>query len=152
MRAARSVADLHEGTVHALVEIAAPPERVFRALASEEIARWWGSDDRYRVKKWTGDLRVGGAWKSEGLGSDGKPFSVSGEFLQVDAPKRLVHTWKYDWDPEQSVTTVDYRLDAIEGGTRVTVRHTGFRQHSPACLSHGDGWARVLNWLDEGIK
>src|SRR5205809_540593 len=90
--------------------------RVLReaSLASEEIARWWGSDDLYRVKKWTGDVRVGGKWKSEGLGSDGKPFSVSGEFLEIDAPRKLVHTWLQDWDPMKNVTTVAYRLDAIE--------------------------------------
>lgn len=152
MRAARSVADMHEGVVHALVEIAAPPERVFRAIASEEIARWWGSDEMYRVTKWTGDLRVGGAWKSEGKGSDGRPFSVAGEFLEIDPPRKLVHTWRYDWDETKSTTTVTYRLDPIEGGTRVTVKHTGFGPQSPACLSHGDGWTRVLTWLVENFK
>ena len=34
---ARAVADLSEGLVLASVEIAAPPERVFRALTSKEI-------------------------------------------------------------------------------------------------------------------
>jgi uncharacterized protein YndB with AHSA1/START domain len=33
----------------ATVEIAAPAERVFRALASEELVKWWGSADTYRT-------------------------------------------------------------------------------------------------------
>jgi uncharacterized protein YndB with AHSA1/START domain len=37
----RAVADLAEGYILASVEIAARPERVFRALASDEIVDWW---------------------------------------------------------------------------------------------------------------
>ena len=79
MREARSVADVSTGTVHAMVEIAAPPERVFRALASEEIVKWWGSADLYRCTKWTGDVRKGGRWRTDGMGADGKAFSVEGD-------------------------------------------------------------------------
>jgi len=35
---ARALADLAEGSILAIVEIAAPPERVFRALSSAEIS------------------------------------------------------------------------------------------------------------------
>jgi len=141
---ARSVADLAEGTILATVEIAAPPERVFRALSSKEIVEWWGSDDLYRTTEWTGDVRVGGRWKCVGKGADGKPFSVGGEYVEVDAPRKLAHTWESDWDPTR--TTVSYRLEPIEGGTLVTLRHTGFTSRE-SCRGHGDGWVRVLGWL-----
>ena len=43
-RSARALADVNGGIILAEVEIAAPPERVFRALTqSDEIVRWWGS-------------------------------------------------------------------------------------------------------------
>jgi uncharacterized protein YndB with AHSA1/START domain len=142
----RAVADVSAGLIIASVEIAAPPERVFRALTSEELTQWWGSDDLYRTKRWTGDLRPGGEWRSEGLGADGTPFAVSGEFLEVDPPHKLVHTWKADWDGGNT-TTVTYRLEAIEGGTRVTVRHEGFGERTASCTAHANGWARVLTWL-----
>lgn len=147
MRAARAVADLSAGTIHALVEIAVPPERVFKALASEEIVRWWGSADTYRCTKWTGEVKVGGKWRTEGIGSDGKPFWVEGEYLEVDAPRKLVQTWRYGWDTGKSTTKITYRLDAITGGTRVTLVHSGFEHAPEACLDHGDGWERVLTWL-----
>jgi len=38
---ARAVADLNEKLVLASVEIAASPQRVFKALTSEEIVDWW---------------------------------------------------------------------------------------------------------------
>jgi uncharacterized protein YndB with AHSA1/START domain len=145
--AARAVADLNEGVIHASVEIAAPPERVFAALTTSELAQWWGSAETYRVTRFTMDLRRGGAWRSDGVSRDGKPFSVSGEVLEVEPPRLLVHTWKYDWDPSGSTTTVRYRIDATPTGSRVTVRHQGFDGNAADCDAHALGWERVLEWL-----
>jgi uncharacterized protein YndB with AHSA1/START domain len=100
LKSARAVADVTRGMLLASVEIMASPERVFRALASEDITKWWGSDDTYRTTRWAGDVRVGGAWVAEGMGSDGAPFSVHGEFLEVDPPRKLVQTWRPSWDGE----------------------------------------------------
>jgi uncharacterized protein YndB with AHSA1/START domain len=144
-RNVRSVADLKEGTIVATVEIEAPPERVYRALASEEIVQWWGAEGLYRTTEWTGDVKPGGRWRSKGVGADGKAFSVGGEYLETDPPHKLVHTWSPDWDPGQP-TVVTYRLEAIEGGTRVTLRHSGFTSRQ-SCGGHADGWKRVLGWL-----
>jgi uncharacterized protein YndB with AHSA1/START domain len=142
----RAVADLSEGTILAAVEIAAPAERVFRAIASEELVKWWGSADTYRTTKRTGDVRPGGSWRTDGVGADGKPFSVGGEFLEVEPPRKLVMTWRADWDGG-NVTTITYRLEALSGGTRLTVRHAGFGERSEWCRNHTNGWERVLGWL-----
>jgi uncharacterized protein YndB with AHSA1/START domain len=142
---ARSVADVGVGTIIATVDIAAPPERVFRALSSSEIVQWWGSDDTYRTREWTGELKPGGRWRATGRGADGKTFSVEGEFLEIDPPRKLVHTWRPDWDTGKP-TTVTYRLDPIDGGTRVTLRHEGF-ETAASCAGHADGWPKVLDWL-----
>jgi len=149
---ARAVADVTQGMLLATIDIAAPPERVFRAVTSEELTRWWGSEDTYRTTAWRGDVRVGGTWQTEGVGASGKPFSVRGEFLVVDPPKKLVQTWRYDWDPHDSVTTITWRFDAIEGGTRVTVRHEGFGEAHAACDNHALGWEKVLGWLSQGVE
>jgi uncharacterized protein YndB with AHSA1/START domain len=144
---ARAIADVAEGTILATIDIAVPVERVFRAITSVEVALWWGSPDLYRVTNWTGDLRVGGAWRSEGVSKDGQPFSVHGEFREVVPPSKLVQTWQYDWDTTNSITTITWRLTAIEGGTRVVIRHEGFGDAHEACAGHADGWERVLTWL-----
>jgi uncharacterized protein YndB with AHSA1/START domain len=143
---ARAVADLSEGMILGSVEIGAPAERVFRALASEELVQWWGSADTYRTTKWVGELRVGGTWRTEGIGADGTPFAVGGEFLEVDPPRKLVQTWRADWDGGH-VTTITYRLEPIAGGTRLTVRHVGFGDRTASCDSHAKGWERVLAWI-----
>jgi uncharacterized protein YndB with AHSA1/START domain len=144
--AARAVADLTSGSILATVEIAAPPERVFEALTTSELTKWWGSDDTYRTTHWTADLRVGGHWRVEGRGADGSPFSVEGDFLEIDPPRKLVQTWIAAWDGGNT-TTITYRLEPIEGGTRITLRHEGFAGRPQSCEGHGNGWERVLEWL-----
>jgi uncharacterized protein YndB with AHSA1/START domain len=145
-RKARVVADVIQGNVLGTVEIAATPERVFRALSSNEITDWWGAPELYRTTAWSGEVRPGGKWRTEGVGADGVSFSVGGEYLEVDPPHKLVQTWKADWDGG-NVTKITYRLEAIEGGTRLTLWHEGFAGRAESCANHGDGWERVLGWL-----
>jgi uncharacterized protein YndB with AHSA1/START domain len=148
---ARALADVAQGMLLATIDIAVPPERVFRAITSEELVLWWGSPELYRVTKWTGEVRVGGTWRSEGADKDGKPFAVHGEFLEVEPPHKLVQTWKYDWDTTNGVTTITWRLTPIAGGTRVVIRHEGFGEAHEACAGHADGWERVLTWLSRHV-
>ncbi len=145
-RSARAIADLSRGMVLAVVEIDVPPERVFRALTDpDELIQWWGSPDTYQLTEATSDLRVGGKWRTDGRGATG-PFSVTGEYLEIDPPRKLVQTWRPSWDGDNP-TTIHYLLDAIESGTRVTVRHEGFGDRTASCDSHSRGWERVLDWL-----
>ncbi len=144
---ARAVADLTEGTILATVEIAAPAEAVFDALTTgDEITRWWGSSEAYRTTEWIGDVRPGGRWRASGVGADGAPFSVEGEFIDVTPGRKLVQTWKAEWDGG-NVTTITFLLDPIDGGTRLTLWHKGFAGRPDSCRGHGEGWEMVLGWL-----
>ncbi|MGC4094933.1 MAG: SRPBCC domain-containing protein [Polyangiaceae bacterium] len=145
---ARVVADLSAGRILGTVEIRKPPERVFRALTSDEIVKWWGSDDTYRNTGFTAELRVGGKWRAEGLGKDGTTFAVQGEYLEIDPPHKVVMTWAPTWDGN-AVTTLTYQLDATAEGTRITLHHSGFDGRSESCAGHSQGWERVLGWLSD---
>jgi uncharacterized protein YndB with AHSA1/START domain len=145
--APRALADLSLGTIVASVEIEKPPERVFRALTDpSELMSWWGSPDTYTNTSWVADLRKGGKWLAQGVNVDGKPYSVGGEYLELDPPRTIVHTWQPDWHKGLS-TVVTYRLEPIAGGTRVTMRHEGFAQRDAAATDHAKGWERVFGWL-----
>ena len=144
-KTARAIANMKDGVIVATVEIAASPERVFRALTTSELAQWWGEEGVYRVTGHEADLRVGGSWKSTGRSADGTEFSVSGTILEIEPPRRLVQTWKYDWEGGGE-TRLTYQLEAIEGGTRLTARHEGFIDPQ-AAASHASGWEKVLGWL-----
>ncbi len=145
---ARAVADVSAGLILATVEVAAPIERVFRALTDPaELPKWWGDPAMYQTTAMTADLRVGGAWRCEGRGADGHAFHVGGEYIEIAAPHRVAFTWRPSWDDTPD-TVVTYSLESIEGGTRVTARHSGFTAASAeSCRGHGQGWARVLDWL-----
>ncbi len=152
LKEAQAVADAETGTVLAMVEIGAAPERVFEALVrTEDVLRWWGSEQAFRTTAWEADVRVGGKWRAEGKMTDGRPYIVQGEFTDVAAPHRLVFTWRSEWDAPHE-TQVTYMLDAIEGGTRLTLRHEGFAGRAAACQNHTTGWARVLTWLEADLR
>jgi uncharacterized protein YndB with AHSA1/START domain len=141
---ARAVADLAEGLVLASVELAAPAKRVFRALSSEEVIRWWVRSGVFDTRKWNGDLREGGRWSASGVAM-GNPYSLEGEFTVVEAPRTLAHTWKSVGSPE-APTTVSYRLDEVEGGTRITLHHTGFSLPE-ICINTAIGWETSFDRL-----
>src|ERR1039457_6984341 len=61
-----------EDTILVELFIDAPPARVFEAITDPaQLLQWWGQEGMYRTTKWQGDLRVGGSWRSEGVGADG---------------------------------------------------------------------------------
>ena len=89
--AARAIADVTEGTILASVDILVPPERVFDAVTDpREVPRWWGAPGVYTTDKWTADFRVGGRWRADGTGANGKPFYVEGEYIEIDRDRKSV--------------------------------------------------------------
>jgi uncharacterized protein YndB with AHSA1/START domain len=46
----------------------------------------------FDTREWTGDVRVGGRWQASGV-ARGNPYALEGEFIAVDPPGKLVHTW-----------------------------------------------------------
>ena len=127
----------------------APPERVFRALTTNEVERWWGHPDYYRQTDWTADLRVCGPWSCIVRFNNGTTNRGSGEFAEIDSPRKLVMTRKFEKHPLQGTreTTITYRLDPIATGTRVTVRDEGFVGRADAAYGNAEHWERVLGWL-----
>jgi uncharacterized protein YndB with AHSA1/START domain len=154
-----------QDTVIAEIFIAASPERVFQAITDpRQVPQWWGQKGMYRVTDWKGDLRPGGKWSSIGVGADGSSFYVEGEYLEVDPPRLLVHTWNASWATELK-TVVRWELEprSVHGlqhsgpqkagtGTLVKIRHTGFASNVKAASDHGEGWKRVLGWAQAFLE
>jgi len=127
--------------------VAAPPERVFEAISDpKQLMQWWGQTGMYRANKWEVDLRPGGKWLCEGFGVKGDNYSVRGEYLEVDPPRTLVHTWIASWSGS-TATTVHWELTPTNGGTKINIRHTGFKAMPDAARDHAQGWSRVLVWM-----
>jgi uncharacterized protein YndB with AHSA1/START domain len=140
-----AVADVQAGTVHATVEIAAPPESVFRALTDPgELPRWWGSPEVYQTHDWKVDLRPGGKWSCQARSPEGTG-EVRGEVLAVEPPRLLEYTWEPSWEQyKQSI--VRYTLEKVPGGTRLSLFHRGLVSEE-SIRGHTEGWTQVLGWL-----
>ena len=143
---ARAVANLDEGSIVATVELTAPAKRVFQALASPEITKWWVRPGVFDTREWSCDVRPGGSWRASGIGG-GRAYTLEGEFVEVDAPRGLVHTWRSVAAPGTQ-TTVAYAVEPIDGGTRVTLRHSGFTKRE-TCENTAIGWETSFERLAE---
>ena len=152
-------------TIEAEIFVAAPPERVFQALTDPaQMPRWWGQAGMYRITEFNADLRPGGKWSSIGVGADGTSFRVDGEYLEVDPPRLLVHTWIPSYS-ELAPTVVRWELQSrpvhnlqthgpqkAGTGTAVKLRHSGFAGNTKSAAEHGEGWKRVLGWMQAFVQ
>ena len=120
-----ATASVEKGEIISSIDLAASPQRVFRALASKEVCDWWVRPGIFDTREWTGDVRPGGRWRASGIGKGGNPYALEGEFLEVDALHELVHTWHLVGSPA-APTMVSYVLEEVPSGTRLTFRHSGF--------------------------
>jgi len=128
------------------IRIAAPPERVFQALVDPaQVVQWWGQAGIYRCTKFESDLRVGGAWRSIGVDGNGRPFEISGEYLEIEPPRLVSSTWVATWTGDAK-TKVRWELERSGNETLVRIRHTGFAAH-PELTQAYRGWPRMLGWL-----
>jgi uncharacterized protein YndB with AHSA1/START domain len=146
--------------------IAAPPERVYQAISDpSQTSKWWGQKDLYRITGGSADVRPGGKWFSSGVGADGVEFRVEGEYLEVDPPRSLVHTWNPSYGNHPKATVVRWELEprSVHGlhhggpektgtGTQVRIRHSGFAGDAKDASNHGDGWKRVLGWMQAFVE
>jgi len=137
------------------VEIAAPPEQVFRALTDPaQLIRWWG-DDICKTSVWEMDARRGGKWRFEASDPSGKivvngvsAFTAYGESTKFDTPRLLAYTWLGNWhDHPERPSTARWELSATKTGTRVKVTHSGLADQPVARKDYAGGWPGLLELL-----
>jgi uncharacterized protein YndB with AHSA1/START domain len=117
------------------IEIAAPPSRVWRLLASQDGLRRWLPPDL------TIDLRVGGAYTM--TGPDGTT-AISGTVLELVPEGRLVLSWMEDGSGWTHPGRLVIDLAPIAGGTRVSLAHDGFAGIGTP------GWAQTYEAYERG--
>jgi len=149
MRPPRAVADGGGGTIIAVVDLDATPERVFRALTTSEVERWWGHPDFYSrgLAGRPSYLRRMERHRSlQQWNHQPRQWGVA----EIDAPNKIVMTRRFEEHPLLGTreTTITYRLEPIATGTRVTVRDEGFLGRSQAAYGNAEHWEKVLGWLD----
>ncbi|WP_020674044.1 SRPBCC domain-containing protein [Amycolatopsis nigrescens] len=126
------------------VELAHPPSKVWTALTTAEgLVAWFGNET-------TIDLRPGGAgWMKW---ADGSSADVRVE--RVEEPTVFGYTWQIYGLPQDDPrrTYVEFTLEPVDAGTRLTVVETGFAQlpddlHDKVFAGNTEGWAVELGEL-----
>jgi uncharacterized protein YndB with AHSA1/START domain len=126
------------------VEVPHPPATVWAALTTAAgLASWFGEEASI-------DLRPGGAaqmsWENG--------FTVDMRVERVEEPRVFGYTWQIYGLPKDDPrrTYVEFTLEPVDAGTRLTVVETGFAQlppdaHDKAFSGNTEGWASELGEL-----
>jgi uncharacterized protein YndB with AHSA1/START domain len=77
---------------------------------------------------------------------DGKRVFIVGRVTEVDPPKRLAHTQRLLMR-DDPWTHVSWTLEEEPGGTRVTLRHTGWTDETTDLHKVDGTWAGILREL-----
>jgi uncharacterized protein YndB with AHSA1/START domain len=92
-------------------EFNAPRRRVFEAWTNpEQVRQWYGCDETHLVSCEI-DLRVGGEYRYVLLGQDGGEHVMTGHYLEIVAPDRLVYTERYvseQFESDEAFVTVTF--------------------------------------------
>lgn len=133
-------------------DLAAPRERIFRALTEPGVlAKWWGPSG-FTTPEIDLDLRVGGGYRFRMQPPEGEAFHLAGEFLQLDPPRRLVYTFRWEEpDPDDRETVVTLSLDALGDATRLSLSQGEFATDARLGL-HRSGWTESLVKLRELVE
>lgn len=124
--------------------LAAPPERVWRALTDADALAGWFWPPRFAASARV-EAREGGVFRvvSEPVG-----IGVTERVTAVDPSRLLATTWR--WDGEDDETSVAFSLEPSTGGTLLTVRHDGFPTDD-AAREHEQGWNDCLDRLPAAL-
>ncbi|HTR86328.1 MAG TPA: SRPBCC domain-containing protein [Reyranella sp.] len=138
----------------------AAPERVFAAWTNpEQFGQWFGPVGMKTVDCAI-DARVGGAWRLMGEGKDipgREPGAgtvrptVSGRYLEVEPPKRLVFTWAWherdDFaSPRGQESVVTVLFNAVGDRTEMVFTQAVLKDEE-ALAAHRRGWTESFDKL-----
>jgi uncharacterized protein YndB with AHSA1/START domain len=127
------------------VEIATTPERLWTALTDPQETRkyWYGA---LSVSDW----KVGSRWVSQS--DDGEVF-LDGEILEIDPPRRLVHTLHVVHEAAaaaEAPSRIEFEITQMGDRCRLTVTHTG---RGPATIEYTTGgWETIFAGLKELLE
>ena len=129
----------------------APAAVIFRAWTTPDLVkRWWGFD----TSEWLVcdiDLREGGRWRYLTREADGTEVGFHGEYLEIEAPRRIVSTEVFEGFPDAAaIDTVVFEESAGVTTLSITVLHSQ-PQHRDGHIASGmEGGMQVsMNRLED---
>ena len=129
----------------------ASPGELFRAWTEPQLFRQWFKPRGGSIPSAEMDVRVGGRYRIA-VERLGHVYYAVGEYLEVDAPTRIVSTFGWEGVPlvrlSDSLLTVE--LVPREGHTEVVITHERLPTRALRAL-HGWGWRSNLKALARSL-
>ena len=130
------------------IYIKTTPDRLWEAITDPEIRRKYNFGVAVRS-----DWRPGSAVVTEHAGAGG-PLG-EGEILEIDPPRRLVHTMRALWSDEvkaEGTSRITWEIEPVGDSCRLLLTHADLREGANEEL-YG-GWPMILSglktWLETG--
>jgi uncharacterized protein YndB with AHSA1/START domain len=123
----------------------ATPERVFDAWLDKSWGEWVGPPGVH------GEVvqlvpKVGGRYRVVMHLPSGDTLTVGGVYKEISRPNRLVMSWKWEHEEQDTLITLTFRADGK--GTVLTIHHQGFAAPERRD-SHNNGWTGTLDKLEK---
>lgn len=90
------------------------------------------------------DLKPGSPFRY--TSPNGKYTMVKGEILEIEPPRRLVHTYQFTMNPDPP-TRVTWELEQIGDEVRVSLVHDQFTSETKTYKAVQGGWKQILGNL-----
>lgn len=114
-------------------------EKLWNALQDPEFTR------KFWVETWQDcEWKVGSSWKI--MIPDGR-VADSGEILEIDPPKRLILSWRNEFQPalhEEGYSRLTYELEEQGTMVKLTVIHEMDKPGSKLIEAISSGWPMIL--------
>jgi uncharacterized protein YndB with AHSA1/START domain len=119
----------------------ASPERIFSMMTEPvQLVKWWGPRG-FTTPHAEVDLTLDGGYRLTMQPPDGELFHLSGEFLEINQPNRLVYTFRWDEPtPDDRETIVTLSVEPAGHGSRVSLSQGSFTTEERLALHRSDGW------------
>jgi len=117
----------------------APPDQVWAALTDADALTSWYWPAAARPTA-TSDPVVGGRF---GITTPSADLGFSGEYLELDQPRRIVQSWRWSGDDRDSRVTIE--LTPADAGTDLVVVHD--QLDTRTAEMYRQGWESCLTRL-----
>jgi uncharacterized protein YndB with AHSA1/START domain len=132
----------------------APIDRVWDAWTKPEpFSKWYGQPGNVDPNSVELDVREGGEWKATTVGEDGTKYPFSGNYTKIEAPNKLVLTFKNPMDPSDPNTeVVTVLLTERDGQTEMNFTQSGNLPDEEYEVGLRKGWTGFFDALDSTLK
>lgn len=129
-----------------------PPERLYDAWTNPDAIGKFLGPNPVHVVEIEMDVRAGGKYSLVMVRPDGERLPVRGEYRDVQRPKRLSMTWRWEEDNRADEYDTLLTLEFLDRGgkTELVLTHEQFAT-AESRNNHKEGWTAILEQLDSSL-